>query len=70
MLRDLTDRVLEEGYYIAQTGATVRKTKTRRWKKTRGRRAKEDSWGTSKKIVFRKSQTGGDTKRSIENTIF
>ncbi len=26
MLRDLTDRVLEEGYYIAQTGATVRKT--------------------------------------------
>ena len=26
MLKDLTDRVLEEGYYIAQTGATVRKT--------------------------------------------
>ena len=26
MLKDVTDRVLEEGYYIAQTGATVRKT--------------------------------------------
>lgn len=26
MLKDVTDRVLEEGYYIAETGATVRKT--------------------------------------------
>ena len=26
MHKDVTDRVLEEGYYIAETGATVRKT--------------------------------------------